>query len=823
MGQYIIYMSVFTFAVFLRGLAVADDRGCPATLGDVGICGFMCDLVGTVIGESTNICPAGEVCCRTACGGTSCHKPVDDTVCPPDQPTHYCLVDPCANKECGRFINARKVSNYCGGCNCNFYFDDQDVTHECDCPFNETIVQCVDDPCRTKSCSRFPKAVKTADYCGGCNCKFSVEGSDVTESCVCPPDQPTHNCLVDPCANKKCGRFINARKESNYCGGCNCNFYFDDQDVTDECVCPPDQPTHNCLVDPCANKKCGRFINARKEADYCGGCNCKFSVEGSDVTESCDCPSDKPFVQCFDDPCRTESCPRFPKALKTADYCGGCNCKFSVEGSDVTESCVCPPDQPTHNCLVDPCANKKCGRFINARKEPNYCGGCNCNFYFDDQDVTDECDCPFNETIVQCFDDPCRTKSCPRFPKAVKTADYCGGCNCKFSVEGSDVTDSCGEVVCPPDQPTHNCLVDPCANKKCGRFINARKKSNYCGGCNCNFYFDDQDVTDECDCPSNEPFVQCFDDPCRTKGCPRFPKAVKTADYCGGCNCKFSLEGSDVTESCACPPDQPTHNCLVDPCANKGCDRFFNARKESNYCGGCNCNFYFDDQDVTHECDCPFNEPIVQCFDDPCRTKSCPRFPNAVKTADYCGGCNCKFSFEGSDVTESCDCPFNEPIVQCFDDPCRTKSCPRFPKAVKTVDYCGGCNCKFSFEGSDVTESCDCPFNKPIVQCFDDPCRTKSCPRFPKAVKKADYCGGCNCKFSVEGSDVTESCDVECPPDKPMWNCLDDPCKDKKCTRFSIAEKVSNYCGGCTCRFFLGTVDVTSRCNRGFFWGWFSR
>ena len=52
------------------------------------------------------------------------------------------------------------------------------------------------------------------------------------------------------------------------------------------------------------------------------------------------CPPDKPYVNCFVDPCDFTICPAYPDATCIPDYCGGCNKRFELKsGKDVTHRC----------------------------------------------------------------------------------------------------------------------------------------------------------------------------------------------------------------------------------------------------------------------------------------------------------------------------------------------------------------------------------------------------------------------------------------------------------------------------------------------------
>lgn len=52
---------------------------------------------------------------------------------------------------------------------------------------------------------------------------------------------------------------------------------------------------------------------------------------------------------------------------------------------------------------------------------------------------------------------------------------------------------------------------------------------------------------------------------------------------------------------------------------------------------------------------CPHGVPIYNCFIDPCTTASCPNYPQARCVSNYCGGCNYNFfDSAGTDVTDRC-------------------------------------------------------------------------------------------------------------------------------------------------------------------------
>jgi len=57
-------------------------------------------------------------------------------------------------------------------------------------------------------------------------------------------------------------------------------------------------------------------------------------------------------------------------------------------------------------------------------------------------------------------------------------------------------------------------------------------------------------------CPCIEGYVECFMDPCEVTFCPTFPYAICESDYCGGCNANFYQNGELVNNECSNPCSQ---------------------------------------------------------------------------------------------------------------------------------------------------------------------------------------------------------------------------------------------------------------------------
>ncbi|XP_066300514.1 uncharacterized protein [Branchiostoma lanceolatum] len=92
----------------------------------------------------------------------------------------------------------------------------------------------------------------------------------------------------------------------------------------------------------------------------------------------------------------------------------------------------CPKDQPAVHCPVNPCDKADCRANQDAKCEPNYCGDCHAFFYDADGNRVDCDGCPDDQPPVNCFADPCTVTTCPANPDATCVSNYCGGCNADF-------------------------------------------------------------------------------------------------------------------------------------------------------------------------------------------------------------------------------------------------------------------------------------------------------------------------------------------------------------------------------------------------------
>ncbi len=99
-------------------------------------------------------------------------------------------------------------------------------------------------------------------------------------------------------------------------------------------------------------------------------------------------------------------------------------------------------------CSANPCDISTCPNIPDAKCVPNFCGGCNADYFDGDgNNVTDRCEmretCEQGSPVVRCFMDPCDVASCPQFPDAKCVSNYCGGCNYDFVDSSGDMVPQC--------------------------------------------------------------------------------------------------------------------------------------------------------------------------------------------------------------------------------------------------------------------------------------------------------------------------------------------------------------------------------------------
>ncbi|KAL6066238.1 Bowman-Birk type wound-induced proteinase inhibitor WIP1 [Balamuthia mandrillaris] len=301
-------------------------------------------------------------------------------------------------------------------------------------------------------------------------------------------------------------------------------------------LCPDGSFPVQCFINPCdvaPPEECPEARYAECKPDYCGGCFRHYYRDGELICEEPQaagstltarrpaiCPDGSEPVNCLVDPCSNpppEDCPLAQYAECRADYCGGCNRRYFIGKAQVcNERGLCPDGSEPVNCLVNPCSNpppEDCPLAKYAECVPNYCGGCFRNYISHGMEVCDDPNlglCPDGSAPVNCLVDPCSLpppSDCPEAAEAKCVANYCGGCNRDYFIDGKQVcASSCDgdgdghggssssddNVLCPDGSQPVNCLVDPCSLpppvEQCPISQYAACRSNYCGGCNREYY-----------------------------------------------------------------------------------------------------------------------------------------------------------------------------------------------------------------------------------------------------------------------------------------------------------------------------------------------
>ena len=79
------------------------------------------------------------------------------------------------------------------------------------------------------------------------------------------------------------------------------------------------------------------------------------------------------------------------------------------------------------------------------------------------------------------------------------------------------------------------------------------------------------------------------------------------------------------------------------------------------------------------------------------------------------------------------------------------------------------------------------------------------------------YCDHFTCIFLILFIIAPPITGGSCPPDVPLVTCTNaaTACEEEICPNFRNARCVFDNCGGCNTKFFVGQTEVTDRCGRG--------
>ena len=215
-----------------------------------------------------------------------------------------------------------------------------------------------------------------------------------------------------------------------------------------------EEPCVDCFQDPCNSYTCGDNPAWICQANYCGGCNREWY------------DSDGEYHICsneiFDvNPCDYLDCDMQPICDNNNGFCNG----YSYPGDGCCPVCC---EEQCSECFADPCYSYVCNDNLNWHCEPNYCGGCN-REWFDDNGGHRICE---NEEFVE--ENICNLIDCYHGVE-------CSGCGLIWDENG------CCQYCCPEESCTE-CFVNPCDFYVCEDNASWTCQANYCGGCNREWY-----------------------------------------------------------------------------------------------------------------------------------------------------------------------------------------------------------------------------------------------------------------------------------------------------------------------------------------------
>nr|CAB3267843.1 zonadhesin [Phallusia mammillata] len=655
------------------------------------------------------------------------------------------------------------------------------------CPSNQRYHQC--KPCYWDCKDRYSKRPCLAICKPGCACpvnsywdgNYCVKPSNCPATHICPGNQVYYGFCQRPC-HYTCDQ----ANQNNACAavcrpaGCACpsgTFWNGERCVTRrQCnPCPPGVPYHHCLKDPCDDAVCHRYPNAECRANYCGGCKAEFYANNK-LIKDCGCPGNQIFYK------RCKPCPKHCDHIDNPVFCRqacapGCGCPANTywNGKNCVsrDQCLCPANQiyyPECKPCQATCDNPH--PICPAICKP----GCGCP---EGQVLSglkcvkrSQCGCPANQ-IYYSGCKPCQS-SCDN-PHPVCPAVCLPGCGCPrgLTLKGKRCIrpENCGP--CPPGVPVVNCLVDPCQFATCPRFPQARCVSNYCGGCNHDFYIGDKKIPKEkCECESNQIYYPGCK-PCQST-CEN-PNPVCTLDCRPGCACRkgLTLKGKKcvLPRQCGpCPPGVPQVQCVIDPCEVNTCPRFPEAECRANFCGGCNAEFFLNGKQIPDEkCHCrsSLNEEFSTCAP-PCDA-TCEEPRKLCSLQERCTRrCACRTGYVRnsknvciplSKCPKKCNSALNERFRACA-APCDA-TCKNLLKPCSLLKKCTArCACSPGYVRNDKnvcvrTSQCrKCPYNQVYKTCV------KCVPKCPGPIAYPAVClptpllsypcsGGCTCPFPL--------------------------------------------------------------------------
>ncbi|XP_063675363.1 kielin/chordin-like protein isoform X1 [Bolinopsis microptera] len=435
----------------------------------------------------------------------------------------------------------------------------------------------------------------------------------------------------------------------------------------------------------------------------------------------------------------------------------------------------------------------------------------------------DECalvDCPAPPKCVTgypvTFEGDCCASCKPDYCNAVDCMPVHPNCESVYTSKSPCCPVCKDPPVCPEGEDMALCFSDPCTATKCRNYPYAECKASFCGECTAIFYDENGDVITNCegDCLDGQLIKECGS--ACTPTCEN-PLPACTKNCVRRCECLFArsilYKQSCIPEN-ECPDYLPFCDEIYSDEDSDGDIDFAQTSSSGSSSGSSSSSRNTRSVQTTEVTDPDCGEAEVECDEDPCETAKCPNFPYAKCRVDTCGKCqavfyhdtgsridNCKgdclgnmiFNNCGSACTATCSNPNPVCIEMCVarcecpsDVPLLTGShcnprdeCPEEEEGNSNSGGGSGEMCRPRYPDPDPDSDSE-PDSEPvppepecgdIVNCFENPCKVQSCPNYPRARCRANYCGGCNADFYDSSGARISDCEGECKAPKKYTEC----------------------------------------------------
>lgn len=448
-----------------------------------------------------------------------------------------------------------------------------------------------------------------------------------------------------------------------------------------------------------------------------------------------------------------------------------------------TNSCACADGSKPVNCLVDPCSTAKCAA-KGAVCKANYCGGCNAEWWVDGAFGCPESPTGGPVTTLPTIKPPKCTFRDQGYAQGDVLKEGCDVCKCKGNGKMACRTKKKCKAACKYNGINYKAgqsfkATDGCNTCKCGQDgqVACTKKAcgGECGPCplfkcvgpepGCKYL---PAEVDECGCQKGCGEIKCTTD-CNNRVCA-LPLCIPPPN-----GCKFKPPKVD---ECGCQEGCGELTCEND-CNLRPCPLFACAAPPE----GCR----YEPDGAQDECGCALGCGKLVCEGD----EQCPRFAEFSECASACPKtCDNRNELIACPAVCRRGCQCKDGYIL-HDGKCiKPRDCPALPAPIPNYcsSYYDGCN------------TCAVENGK-ITACTKRACLTLEAPKCLE-YKPPKYCSswfdGCN------------TCQVK--PDGTIGGCTKKACKklsEPKCLKFQPPAACSSFSDGCnTCSVVNGELSA---------------